>query len=237
MISKAIIELELGKENCEIKLLNTLKNRTVESTKTVPVTNLINILTKNISENATERDIIIPQGVARITENRSNKTYYFIFEPTIKNITVTDRAGRIVFNGNIPITKTLLVVGVPKNPKGEMFQQAQIHIYALKNDQDYAKNRTLYHFPYLNIFNDNRICWGSTHPSIGKNPDDSSKIRDLYDFFFESKFNFDLTPRLDYDEVSKTAKKKKISDANRVLQYLKCIKNEKAYPDKLLMKY
>ena len=234
MVSKVVIELEADNPICNIKLLNELKNRTIESKKSIKVNHLLNILSETI-EDTDEKEINIIPNLVRMTENRRYKTYYFVIPPQNKFISVVNRSNKIIFAGNIPICKTLIYAKLNKETRGDLMSSAQIYFYGLKSDQDYSIDKTVYNYPYLNVFTQNNICWGSTKPSLGKNINDPLPVKNLLNLYFESNFNLDLSPRFNDTEVDKDSSLKKIKEENRTLKYLKTIKDEKTYPDKYLI--
>ena len=96
---------------------------------------------------------------------------------------------------NMPVPATLLVVQLYSNDNG--FGVSNSAMYTMAGDFQ-GPNTQLYSFPYGNLFDDSRICWGEVQPNLGN----VFQVGSLVDVFLGSDFNLDLTGLYRHDRMA-----------------------------------
>lgn len=94
---------------------------------------------------------------------------------------------------NMPVPATLFVFQFYKNDDG--FTLSDSGVFALDGDFQ-GETTKLYHFPYGNVFDDHKICWGEVENHLKSVVQAGS----LVDLFLGSDYNYDLDGRFQWSE-------------------------------------
>ncbi len=96
---------------------------------------------------------------------------------------------------NMPIPATLFVVQLYKT--NEEYGVSDSAIFAVQGDF-LGPETQLSAFPYGNVFDDSRICWGEVQPNLAN----VFQVGSLVDVFLGSDYNLDLTGLFRHDQMS-----------------------------------
>lgn len=203
-----------------------LDDNGTEKKKTVMTEELLKSLSNNEIEY--ESDILPgPYGVRKIVTKGKNTSYLYIEEPRkVKlrynlseyrssfeygedddnmdevytflrenNITVEEENGDEVAIVDSVTPITAWMVKIYKNEDTVLY--SNINVFALKTPV-FTGNETLYRYPYSNVYDDAKICWGE----ISLQAPSSQSIQGLSTLFLGSYFNLDLPHGLaDYPTI------------------------------------
>lgn len=168
-----------------IKINDDAANATVQikndeniTTKTVSILDLINKLSK---KNRIHSDIL-PIGTRYFSGSQKDFTIAIEIPPKVRNISIYGRSGEVE-KVSVAFPPCLFIVSVVDN------SIRSTKMFAVKR-QIMTFEDELFMFPLGNIYDDGRICWGST--SIIKKIEKPIEITSEINLFFDSVFNGDL---------------------------------------------
>lgn len=153
----------------------------------------------------------------RYYEKKDQRHILFVeIPPVCRHIKFINRDRAVIFEGVTPFPWTLLEIVVAENADGGFTLVAnEVRIFALARpllDLD----DMLYKFPAANIFDDNRICWGSTFSNGNDRFKTLGELGRLIDLYFSSNFNTDISPRINkytrYEDMLRAIKDTKTFD-------------------------
>lgn len=120
---------------------------------------------------------------------RGDRHMFVITEPPRQNVEVKhQRSGdNPPREYTIPIPATMWVVIADGDPNGEL-QFRQSFVYALGNNPIMSEDDPVYFMPFGNVYDDQRICWGSHQMQLGT----SKSLTSMSTRFWNAIFNSDL---------------------------------------------
>lgn len=133
---------------------------------------------------------ILPPGTVQYWRNFANQTLA-IYTPAHKR---TMRLCDEEFE-NMPVPATLFVCQLYKDETE--YGVCNSAIFTLAGDFQ-GPSTTLYSFPYGNLFDDSRICWGEVVPKLSG----IFQVGSLVDMFLGSNFNLDLTGLYNHELIA-----------------------------------
>lgn len=223
------IKLKEDSASCTIEYEKQLKNRSIKTSKNVSVEDFLSIFQK-IESSA---QMLLPRSCVGWKTIGSKIYYYLDFPAQTKMVVVKNKSSKVCFYDTIPVPRTLFVIGLNKNSPSLSAMSTQI--YALKGTAPFSFTDFLYHMPMLNVFSDHRVCWGSNSLNFGNDVLNLSKLDNIYNLFWESNFNFDLTPQYNYDAADKMIREAKISQTARFEDLLRLLHTKESFPEELLV--
>jgi len=179
--------------------------------KNVSIDDFVNSITKDI----VRRTGILSRGVREVFSYGDNEVITIEVPPRIRDIIFSE--DKIQKKYSVPFPSLVFAFWLKSN----MVQESWC--FATK-DPIYKGDAELHYFPYGNVHNDGKICWGDTS-FLGKNKYSSSNISSIVTRFLQAPFNRDLS-----DGVFNSPKR----GVNSVLSLLQHLDGAHKFPKEIL---
>lgn len=160
---------------------------------------------------------LMPLGTVQYWQGYQHESLTVYREPHQRTMTLEDE------NYNLPVPGLLFGFRAQKHNGGLVFSESSV--FAVKG-QFIGEKTQLCQFPYGNVFDDNKICWGEVQTEF-KN---IFQIASLIDVFLSSNFNFDLDGF--YTEIDN---RKKDEEEEGLEMFWKSMKKETRFPEHRLI--
>ena len=149
-----------------------------------------------------------------------------------RNITVKNRSGKVIYNGNTLVPRTVFVIS--PDPTTGKIDPKSMFVFAVKGEEPLTQSTEFYSLPMYNIFERNQICWGSYVNYDFGTADDLSKCASVHARMYEATCNLDLTPRVNWNWIHENipGPHNNIESFVHVFKYLE---DKEEYPEELLI--